>query len=73
VLRPGGALAVTHQPRHHGATAEDTIRVGDRIAADFRSAGFERIRVEVLEMEPLPAVCVIGFRPSTTHEHASMT
>jgi len=71
LLRPGGTFAVTHQPRHRGATAEDTARAGDRIASDLRTSGFERVRVELLPMKPVPAVCVIAVRRASATADAT--
>jgi SAM-dependent methyltransferase len=65
-LRPGGTLALTHQPRQPGATANDTTRAGDRIASDLKDAGFEEVRIEPLPMKPVPAVCVLAVRPQVT-------
>jgi SAM-dependent methyltransferase len=73
VLRPGGTLAVTHQPRHQGARAEDTFWAGDRIARDLDVAGFEKVRVELLPMKPLPAVSVVAVRRYATVEAGSRT
>ena len=73
VMRQGGTVALTHQPRGRGATAEETTQAGDRIAADFRVAGFEQVRIELLPMQPLPAVCVLAVRPHATAEAVSQT
>jgi ubiquinone/menaquinone biosynthesis C-methylase UbiE len=62
LLRSGGRIAITSQPRWKGATA-DTSRAQ---AADTQSAldaaGFTNMRVETLDLEP-PVVCVIGLNP----------
>jgi len=63
-LRPGGRLAITHQPRQPRATGEDTRRDADRIAAALAAAGFADVRVELLPMKPVDAACVLGTRPS---------
>lgn len=62
-LRPGGLLALTFQPRQPGATRDDALRGAERLAADLARAGFERVRVELFEMSPVPAVCVLGETP----------
>lgn len=66
VMRPGGTFALTHQPRRRGATAQDTTQAGDRIGTDCQVAGFEQVRIELLPMQPLPAVCVLAVRPRAT-------
>ena len=62
VLRPGGRVAVTHQPRQPRATHGDTTRDADRIAAALVAAGFGDVRVELLPMKPVDAACVLGVR-----------
>jgi ubiquinone/menaquinone biosynthesis C-methylase UbiE len=62
-LRPGGRLAITHQPRKPGATDDDTKADAERIAAAFERAGFAHVRVEVLPMKPVSAACVLASRP----------
>ena len=65
-LRPGGVLALTFQPRRPGATGPDALRAGERAEDDMRAAGFSEVRLELLEMKPVAAVCVLGRRPTTT-------
>jgi ubiquinone/menaquinone biosynthesis C-methylase UbiE len=60
VMRPGGLVALTLQPRNRGATRADTIRAGDRMMASLRAAGFAEVRTEILEMAPVAAVCALG-------------
>jgi ubiquinone/menaquinone biosynthesis C-methylase UbiE len=60
VMKPGGVIAVTLQPRNRGATADDTQAAAERIAASLRAAGFAEVRMEILEMAPVPAACVLG-------------
>jgi SAM-dependent methyltransferase len=62
-LRPGGRLAITHQPRNPGASDEDTRRDAEPIAAALRAAGFVGVRVEILEMQPVSAACMLAERP----------
>jgi ubiquinone/menaquinone biosynthesis C-methylase UbiE len=63
LLRPGGLLATTFQPRNPGATDEDARRNGEARAELFRRLGFSDVRVEVLSLEPVCAVCVLGRTP----------
>lgn len=59
-LAPGGTLAVTHLPRHGGVTRATTLAAGDTIAAQLAEAGYRYIRQEVLDLDPVPAVSVLG-------------
>ena len=60
VMAPGGAIALTLQPRRRGATEDDTHAAAARMAAALGAAGFVALRTELLEMEPVPAACVLG-------------
>jgi len=64
VMKPGGVIALTLQPRHRGATADDTRAAAERMAASLRAAGFGEVRTEILEMAPVAAACVLGRVPS---------
>jgi ubiquinone/menaquinone biosynthesis C-methylase UbiE len=61
-LKPGGVIAITHQPRLSKATDELARESGDRIAAALERAGYVEIRVELKEMEPVAAVCVLAVK-----------
>lgn len=63
-LRPGGRLAVTHQPRQPGAQAKDTAAFAAKLRADMAAAGFGEIEEHTLPLVPAPAVCVIGVAPT---------
>lgn len=65
LLRPGGRIAVTIQPRSRGATLEDTRIVGAEVSANLQSAGFVDCRVEIRETNPVPVACALGVRPSS--------
>lgn len=60
LLKAGGMLAVTYQPRHAHATSADTLRVANMLRSKFSRAGFINVRAEALPLKPLPAVCVLG-------------
>ncbi len=62
LLKPGGTLALTHQPRHAGATNADAGRRADLIAGQLLQAGFTDARTVVLPMAPVNAVCVLARR-----------
>lgn len=59
LLRPGGLIAVVHQPRGPGATDEVSAAWGREMAAALGRAGFSSVRLETLSLEPA-AVCAIG-------------
>jgi ubiquinone/menaquinone biosynthesis C-methylase UbiE len=65
LLRPGGRLAITQQPRFKGATEADTREIGKHWAELLTALGFENVRLELLDVQPVPAACVIGEAPST--------
>lgn len=62
-LRPGGLLAITHQPRNPGATDDDARADAGRIVAALKGAGFVEVGVKVLPMKPVSAACVLARRP----------
>jgi len=62
-LRPGGLIAVTHQPRAGDKTDAAALAMAERIEDAMKAAGLNRLRTERLtELSPM-AVCVIGHRP----------
>src|SRR5262245_903934 len=62
VMRPGGRIAVTHQPRGPGATDEIAAARGDEIAAALTQAGFADVEVRTMKLKPA-VVCAIGINP----------
>ena len=62
VMRPGGLLATTYQPRHRGAQRTDAFSFAERLSQDMLKLGFGDIRIEQLPLQPIPAVCVLGRR-----------
>ena len=62
VMRHGGLLATTYQPRHSGAQTSDAFKFADRLKDDLHQLGFVDIRTEQLPLNPVPAVCVLGRR-----------
>lgn len=59
LLRPGGLIAVAHQPRGPGAMEVASAAKGRKIAAALTRAGFSEVRVETLRLKPA-VVCVLG-------------
>lgn len=66
VIKEGGVIALTLQPRRRGATVDDTRAAAERMAASLRAAGFAEVQVEILEMAPVAAACVLGRVRSST-------
>lgn len=60
MLGSGGRLAITHQPRHPGARAEDAEAFAVKITDDLQAAGFGNLSQSMLHLRPVPAVCIIG-------------
>jgi cyclopropane fatty-acyl-phospholipid synthase-like methyltransferase len=60
LMKHGGTIALTYQPRMQAATSEDTRRGGAQIADRLRAAGFSDVRTEILPMKPVDAVCVLA-------------
>lgn len=63
-VRPGGVVATTYMPRHKHATRSDARITAREVSWHMESAGFTALRIEELPLTPVPAVCVIGNRPS---------
>ena len=66
LMKPGGTIALTLQPRSRGATADDTQAAAKCMAAWLEAAGFGEVRTEILEMAPVPAACALGRNPVMT-------
>jgi ubiquinone/menaquinone biosynthesis C-methylase UbiE len=62
LLRPGGRIAIAHQPRDPGATDATTASRADGIATVLTRAGFTDVRVHTLSLGPAVA-CVLGVNP----------
>lgn len=65
MLRPGGLIAVAHQPREPGATDETSAAKGREIAAALARAGFSDVRVETMGLKPA-VVCALGMNGAGT-------
>jgi SAM-dependent methyltransferase len=62
LLRPGGLIAVTIQPRAQNATDETARTVGEEVAANLERAGFTDCRLELKQMAPVSVACALGIR-----------
>ena len=65
LLRPGGLIAVAHQPRGPGATDETSAAKGREIAASLIRAGFSAVRLETMRLKPA-VVCALGANGAST-------
>lgn len=63
VMKPGATIGLTVEPRNRNATVDDTRRVGERMIADLRAAGFADVRVEIIELIPVSAACALARKP----------
>jgi len=62
LLRPGGLIAVTLQPRSRGSTNETTDAIGRELVMNLEHAGFTKVRLEIKPANPAPIACVLGIR-----------
>ncbi|MBO3751767.1 methyltransferase domain-containing protein [Streptosporangiaceae bacterium NEAU-GS5] len=62
LLRPAGRIALVSQPRSPGATRDTTVRAAQELQDMLTQAGFTRLRVEFLELDP-PVACVLADNP----------
>jgi 2-polyprenyl-3-methyl-5-hydroxy-6-metoxy-1,4-benzoquinol methylase len=58
-LAPNGWLATTFQPRVM-PTRESALEMAKTLTELKTRAGLSKIRTEILELEPVPAICVLG-------------
>jgi ubiquinone/menaquinone biosynthesis C-methylase UbiE len=65
LLRPGGLIAVAHQPRGPGATDETSAAKGREIAAALDRAGFSEVRLKTMRLKPA-VVCALGVNGAGT-------
>jgi SAM-dependent methyltransferase len=62
LLRPGGLIAVTIQPRSRSSTDETTERIGKEVAMNLERAGFSQIRLEIRQAKPVSIACAVGIK-----------
>ncbi|WP_440066919.1 class I SAM-dependent methyltransferase [Streptosporangium sp. OZ121] len=63
LLRPAGRIALVSQPRCPGATRDTTAWAAQELQDMLTQAGFTRLRVETLELDP-PVACVLADNPA---------
>lgn len=68
LLNQRGRLAITHLPRHGGASRADTEAAARTIEDQMRQAGLDDVRSHVLDLAPAPATCVIARKPAVGGE-----
>jgi SAM-dependent methyltransferase len=61
-MRPGGVIAIAHQPRGPGASDAIAAARGEAIAAALTQAGFLEVHVRTMSLKPA-VVCAIGVNP----------
>jgi cyclopropane fatty-acyl-phospholipid synthase-like methyltransferase len=62
-LAPGGRSFTTYQPRAANPSRDQAEEMAIRIEQAMAVSGFSEIRRHVLELKPVPAICVSGKRP----------
>ena len=60
LLRPGGLVAVVHQPRGPGASDAASAARGRELAAALDQAGFASVRLKTLSIKPA-VVCALAI------------
>jgi ubiquinone/menaquinone biosynthesis C-methylase UbiE len=61
VVKPGGTIAIAIQPRIPKATETTSQETGQFLVNLFTAAGFERVQLSTMPMQPVSAVCAIGI------------
>lgn len=63
LMRPGARLATTFQPRLPGATTRDAQRFACDLVQCLQEVGFVNPMTYALQLEPVPALCVLVETP----------
>jgi ubiquinone/menaquinone biosynthesis C-methylase UbiE len=66
IMKPGGIIALVHQPRKPGATENDSIEAGDKFYVLLKQAGFINIERHKKIMKPVPVICLTGINNEIT-------
>ena len=62
-LESGGTMAVIFRPPLAGATEAEAHEAGERISEQLGEAGYCDVRLELIQIGDVPAVCGLGRRP----------
>jgi ubiquinone/menaquinone biosynthesis C-methylase UbiE len=62
LLRPGGLIAVTIQPRSRSATDTTTKEIGEEVVMHLKHAGFAQCKLEIRPTKPVAVACAIGIK-----------
>jgi SAM-dependent methyltransferase len=62
LLRPGGLIAVTIQPRSRSATDTTTKAIGEEVVMHLQHAGFAQCKLEIKHTKPVAVACAIGIK-----------
>jgi SAM-dependent methyltransferase len=62
LLRPGGLIAVTIQPRSRSATDATTKEIGAEVVMNLKHAGFVQCKLEIRQTKPVSVACAIGIK-----------
>jgi ubiquinone/menaquinone biosynthesis C-methylase UbiE len=63
ILKQSGISATTYMPRGKNPSRENALNMAEKVKRYMEAAGFVKIRIEELLIEPAPAVCIIGEHP----------
>lgn len=62
LLRPGGTIAVTIQPRSRNANDTTTRLIGEEMTSNLQRAGFSNCRLEIRQTKPVSFACALGIK-----------
>jgi SAM-dependent methyltransferase len=60
LLKPGGLVAITLQPRSRNATDEAATVIGEELVGNLERAGFSQCRLELRRINPAVVACALG-------------
>jgi ubiquinone/menaquinone biosynthesis C-methylase UbiE len=61
-LAPAGMVASTYQPRTNNPTRAAAYNIGEEIKLIMKNCKFTNITLHELSLEPVPAICVTGYK-----------
>ncbi|WP_174733079.1 class I SAM-dependent methyltransferase [Mesobacillus harenae] len=62
IMKTGGKLALTVQPREEGSDDQTARDLGDKMQADLENAGFKDVHVSFLKARPVLTVCATATK-----------